>query len=48
MRAESLAGGYVWELITSSTMEVFMTVNTTPLPKRPDEESGMMFIDPTH
>jgi len=39
-------GGHVFELNVDPTLEVFMTVNTTPLKKRPDEASGMKLIDP--
>jgi len=40
-------GGHVWELNVNPTVEVFVTVNTTPLAKRPDEASGIKLIDPT-
>jgi predicted DNA-binding protein with PD1-like motif len=40
-------GGHVFELNVNPTLEVFMTVNTTPLKKRPDDASGMKLIDPT-
>lgn len=40
-------GGHVFELNINPTLEVFMTVNTTPLKKRPDDASGMKMIDPT-
>lgn len=43
----STVGGHVWELNVNPTLEVFMTVNSTPLKKRPDDASGMKFIDPT-
>jgi predicted DNA-binding protein with PD1-like motif len=39
-------GGHVWELHIDPTLEVFLTANTTPLKKRPDEASGMKLIDP--
>jgi hypothetical protein len=39
-------GGHVFELNVNPTLEIFMTVNTTPLKKRPDDESGMKLIDP--
>ena len=39
-------GGHVFELNVNPTLEVFMTVNTTPLRKKPDEASGMKVIDP--
>jgi predicted DNA-binding protein with PD1-like motif len=40
-------GGHVFELNINPTLEVFMTVNTTPLKKKPDDASGMKLIDPT-
>ncbi|AXC15224.1 hypothetical protein ACPOL_5980 [Acidisarcina polymorpha] len=43
----STVGGHVWELNVNPTLEVFVTVNTTPLKKRPDDPSGMKLIDPT-
>jgi predicted DNA-binding protein with PD1-like motif len=39
-------GGHVFELNVNPTLEVFVTVNSTPLKKRPDEASGMKVIDP--
>ena len=39
-------GGHVFELNVNPTLEIFMTVNSTPLKKRPDDESGMKVIDP--
>lgn len=39
-------GGHVFELNVNPTLEIFVTVNSTPLKKRPDEESGMKVIDP--
>jgi predicted DNA-binding protein with PD1-like motif len=42
----STVGGHVFELHVNPTLEVFLTVNTTPLEKRPDEASGMKVIDP--
>ncbi len=39
-------GGHVFELNVNPTLEVFMTVNTTPLKRRPDDASGMKVIDP--
>jgi predicted DNA-binding protein with PD1-like motif len=44
----STVGGHVFELITNPTVEVFMTVNTTPLTKKADDVSGMKLIDPAH
>jgi uncharacterized protein len=43
----STVGGDVWELHVNPTLEVFVTANTTPLKKKPDDASGMKFIDPT-
>jgi uncharacterized protein len=43
----STVGGHVFELNINPTLEVFMTVNTTPLKKRPDDASGIKLIDPT-
>lgn len=42
----STVAGHVFELITNPTVEVFMTVNTTPLRKKADDASGMKLIDP--
>lgn len=42
----STVGGHVFELNVNPTLEVFVTVNTTPLKKRPDDASGMKLIDP--
>jgi uncharacterized protein len=39
-------GGHVFELISNPTVEVFMTVNATPLRKKADDASGMKLIDP--
>jgi predicted DNA-binding protein with PD1-like motif len=39
-------GGHVFELNVNPTLEVFVTVNTTPLRKKPDDASGMKLIDP--
>ncbi len=43
----STVGGHVWELHVNPTLEVFVTADTTPLKKRPDDASGMKMIDPT-
>jgi predicted DNA-binding protein with PD1-like motif len=43
----STIGGHVFELNVNPTVEVFVTVNTTPLRKKPDDASGMKVIDPT-
>ena len=40
-------GGLVFELHVNPTLEVFLTANTTPLKKKPDDASGMKVIDPT-
>ena len=40
-------GGHVFELNVNPTLEVFLTVNTTSLKKKPDDASGMKVIDPT-
>ena len=42
----STVGGHVFELNVNPTLEVFVTVNMTPLKKRPDDASGMKLIDP--
>ena len=42
----STIGGHVFELNVNPTIEVFVTVNMTPLKKRPDDASGMKLIDP--
>lgn len=39
-------GGHVFELNVDPTLEVFMTVDSTPLQKKPDDASGMKLIDP--
>ena len=39
-------GGHVFELNVNPTLEVFVTVNSTPLKKRPDDASGMKVIHP--
>ena len=46
-RDGSTVGGHVWELNVNPTVEIFLTANTTPLNKRPDEASGLKLIDPT-
>lgn len=43
----STVGGHVFELNVNPTLEVFVTVNSTPLGKKPDATSGMKMIDPT-
>jgi predicted DNA-binding protein with PD1-like motif len=40
-------GGHVFELKVNPTLELFVTVNSTALKKRPDEASGMKLIDPS-
>lgn len=42
----STIAGHVFELISNPTVEVFMTVDTTPLGKKADDASGMKLIDP--
>lgn len=42
----SPVSGHVFELHVNPTLEVFLTVNTTALKKRPDADSGMKLIDP--
>jgi predicted DNA-binding protein with PD1-like motif len=39
-------GGHVFELNVNPTLEIFMTVNTESLKRRPDDASGMKVIDP--
>jgi predicted DNA-binding protein with PD1-like motif len=46
-RDGSTVGGHVWELHVNPTLEVFVTADTAPLKKKPDDTSGMKFIDPT-
>ena len=45
-RDGSTVAGHVWELNVNPTLEFFVTVNNTPLKKRPDDPSGMKLIDP--
>jgi predicted DNA-binding protein with PD1-like motif len=40
-------GGHLWEAYVNPTLEVFVTVDATPLEKTPDDASGMKLIDPT-
>lgn len=42
----STIAGHVFELIGNPTVEVFMTVDKTPLGKKADDASGMKLIDP--
>jgi uncharacterized protein len=42
----STIAGHVFELISNPTVEVFMTVDKTPLGKKGDDASGMKLIDP--
>ncbi len=42
----STEGGHVFALNVNPTLEVFVTVDATPLAKRPDSESGMKLIEP--
>ena len=46
-RDGTTVGGHVWELHVNPTLEVFVTANAVPLRKKPDDASGMKFIDPT-
>jgi predicted DNA-binding protein with PD1-like motif len=46
-RDGTTVGGHVWELHVNPTLEVFVTADTIPLKKKPDDASGMKFIDPT-
>ena len=46
-RDGTTVGGHVWEMHVNPTVEVFVTANTTPLAKRPDDASGIKLIDPT-
>ena len=39
-------GGHLWEAYVNPTLEVFVTVDATPLEKTPDDASGMKLIDP--
>jgi uncharacterized protein len=41
-------GGHVFELNVRPTLEIFLTANTAPLEKKPDDASGMKLIDPAH
>jgi uncharacterized protein len=43
----STVGGHVFELNVNPTLEVFVTVDSTPLRKKSDTTSGMKLIDPT-
>jgi len=43
----STVGGHVFELHVNPTLEVFLTVNSVPLKKKPDAASAMKLIDPT-
>ena len=45
-RDGSTVGGHIFELHVNPTLEVFMSVNTRELKKRPDDASGMKLIDP--
>jgi uncharacterized protein len=44
-RSGKTVGGHVWELIVDPTLEVFLTVNNTPLEKEPDNASGLNLIE---
>jgi predicted DNA-binding protein with PD1-like motif len=45
-RDGTTVGGHVFELNVRPTLEVFLTANTVPLEKKPDNASGMKLIDP--
>ena len=40
-------GGHIFELHVDPTLEVFLTVNMTPLAKKPDARSGLLLIEPS-
>ncbi len=40
-------GGHVFELRVDPTLEVFLTVDTKPLAKKPDARTGLLLIDPS-
>ncbi len=40
-------GGHIFELHVDPTLEVFLTVDTKPLAKKPDTRSGLLLIDPS-
>jgi predicted DNA-binding protein with PD1-like motif len=42
----STVGGHVFELMSNPTVEVFMTIDETPLAKKADDASGMKLIAP--
>ena len=42
----STVGGHVFELNVNPTLEVFLTVNSTPLQKKSNGASGLTLIDP--
>jgi predicted DNA-binding protein with PD1-like motif len=42
----STVAGHTFELITNPTVEVFITIDKTPLAKKADDASGMKLIDP--
>ena len=42
----STIGGHIFQANINPTLEVFMTVNTTPLTKTADDASGMKVINP--
>ncbi len=45
-RDGSTVGGHLWEAHVNPTLEVFVSVDSEPLKKKLDEESGMKVIDP--
>jgi len=46
-RDGTTVGGHMWELHVNPSLDVFVTADTIPLQKKPDEAPGMKFIDPT-
>ncbi len=40
-------GGHVFELRVDPTLEIFLTVDTKPLAKKPDARTGLLLIDPS-
>lgn len=39
-------GGHIWEMHVDPTLEVFVTVDDTPVARRKDDRSGLNLIDP--
>ncbi len=42
----STVGGHIFELYVDPTLEVFVTVDPTPLKKKSDARTGLLLIDP--